>query len=220
MTIKAVLFDFDGTLADTLPLSFFAFKFIFKKYDNREVTTEELISMFGPTEDDIISINLLNKEYVAEAISEYYQIYKKDHASQVHMTDEMQKLLMYIRSNNIKMGVITGKSRAAFQISSDSLNLSHFFDIVITGDDVQKPKPNPEGIFTVLEFLGVSKDEAVFIGDSNADIKAGKAAGLRTFGVQWLSTYQSTHFEIEPDFVFTKIDQFLKILESEINQKK
>lgn len=220
MTIKAVLFDFDGTLADTLPLSFFAFKFIFKKYDNREVTTEELISMFGPTEDDIITINLLNKEYVAEAISEYYQIYKKDHASQVHMTDEMQKLLMYIRSNNIKMGVITGKSRAAFQISSDSLNLSHFFDIVITGDDVKKPKPNPEGIFTVLELLGVSKDEAVFIGDSNADIKAGKAAGLRTFGVQWLSTYQSTHFEIEPDFVFTKIDQFLKILESELNQKK
>ncbi len=73
MTIKAVLFDFDGTLADTLLLSFYAFKFIFKKYDNRDVSTEELISMFGPTEEDIISNNLLKSQGKVERHFKYPQ---------------------------------------------------------------------------------------------------------------------------------------------------
>jgi HAD superfamily hydrolase (TIGR01549 family) len=215
MTIKAVLFDFDGTLADTLPLSFYAFKYVFKKYDDREVSTDELIAMFGPTEDEIIAENLRNKEKVKEAISDYYLIYEKSHAAEVHMTDDMDQLLTYIGSNDMKIGVITGKSRKAYQISSEALKLSNFFDIVITGDDVRQPKPNPEGIFTALAYLGVSKEEAVFVGDSNADIKAGKSAGLRTYGVQWLSTYQSTHFEMEPDSIFTRVEQFHKLLEDD-----
>lgn len=215
MTIKAVLFDFDGTLADTLPLSFFAFKYVFKKYDDWEVSTDELIAMFGPTENEIIAGNLRNKENVKEAISDYYLIYEKSHAAEVHMSNDMHQLLTSLKSNGMKMGIITGKSRKAYQISSEALSLSNFFDIVITGDDVQQPKPDPEGIATALDFLSVSQEEAVFVGDSNADIKAGKAAGLRTYGVQWLSTYQSIHFEMEPDAIFTRIEQFQKLLESE-----
>ncbi|NHN32062.1 HAD-IA family hydrolase [Paenibacillus sp. S3N08] len=210
--MKAVLFDFDGTLADTLELSFYAFKRIFKKYDNREVSTEQLIAMFGPTEDGIIAENLANKQSIPQAIADYYEIYQTDHTTQVHGSDDIYKLLHYLQSNRIPMGVITGKSRKAFDISAKSLKMAHFFDIVITGDDVQKAKPDPEGIGIALAFLGVSKDEAVFVGDSHADIKAGKAAGLRTYGVQWLSTYQSIHFEVEPDLIFTKVGQFLELL--------
>lgn len=216
MTIKAVLFDFDGTLVDTLPLSFYAFQTIFSQYDDRAVSREELIAMFGPTEDDIIAINLQAKEKVGDAIADYYEIYKAGHETQVDVPEEMLQLLNYLQSQNIRIGVITGKSRKAFQLSAEALHLSHFFDVVFTGDDVQKPKPDPEGIHAALAILGVSKDEAVFLGDSNADIHAGKTAGLRTYGVQWLSTYQSTHFEREPDFIFTHIAQFRELLENEL----
>ncbi|MDR6552661.1 NUDIX hydrolase N-terminal domain-containing protein [Paenibacillus qinlingensis] len=217
MAIKAVLFDFDGTLADTLPLSFYAFKHVFKKYDDRDVSTDELIAMFGPTEDDIIAGNLRNKETVQAAIADYYHMYENHHAEEVPMSNEMYQLLTYLKTIEVKMGIITGKSRKAYQISSESLKLSNFFDIVITGDDVEQPKPHPEGIITALDFLGVTRDEAVFVGDSNADIKAGKAAGLRTYGVQWLSTYQSSHFEMEPDGLFTSVDQFHKLIKNEHN---
>jgi HAD superfamily hydrolase (TIGR01509 family) len=200
---------------DTLPLSFHAFKAVFKKYDNRDISTDELVAMFGPTEDEIIALNLKNKASVTEAIEEYYQIYRKGHDTQIPSTYEIEKLLQFIRSKRISIGVITGKSRKAFEISVEALNLSHYFDIVITGDDVLKPKPDPEGIYIALAFLSASKEDAVFIGDSHADIKAGKSAGLRTFGVQWLSTSQSTHFEIAPDLVFDRIDQFLQILHKE-----
>jgi HAD superfamily hydrolase (TIGR01509 family) len=215
MTIKAVLFDFDGTLVDTLPLSFTAFNSVFKKYNNRDVSTDEIVAMFGPTEDEIIALNLSNKEDISAAIADYYQIYREGHGTEIPSTYEIEKLLKYIKSKHLKIGVITGKSRKAFQISAEMLNLTHYFDIVITGDDVLKPKPDPEGIYTALAFLEASKEDTVFLGDSHADIKAGKSAGLRTYGVKWLSTSQSAHFEIAPDLIFDLIDQFMQVLHRE-----
>ncbi|CAH1198846.1 Pyrophosphatase PpaX [Paenibacillus plantiphilus] len=66
-----------------------------------------------------------------------------------------------------------------------------------------------------LTILETDKKDAVFLGDSNADIKAGKAAGIRTYGVQWLSTYQSSTFETPPDIIFSNIQQFIDLLRNE-----
>ncbi len=98
VTIKAVLFDFDGTLADTLPVSFKAFQSVFKKYDKRDVSREELVAMFGPTEDEIILRNLDAKGSVPEAIRDYYQLYEQGHPSQVHKSDEIERMLRTIKS--------------------------------------------------------------------------------------------------------------------------
>ncbi|OAB39253.1 hypothetical protein PMSD_04815 [Paenibacillus macquariensis subsp. defensor] len=77
LTIKSVLFDFDGTLADTLPLSFKAFRSVFLKYENKLLTDKEIIDTFGPTEEEIIGKNIFNKDLVNEAIEYYYVIFEK-----------------------------------------------------------------------------------------------------------------------------------------------
>jgi pyrophosphatase PpaX len=61
--IKAIIFDFDGTLADTLPVCFSAFQAVFRKFDNRELTPEEIKAMFGPSETGIIRRNLINTDH-------------------------------------------------------------------------------------------------------------------------------------------------------------
>jgi len=215
MSIEAVLFDFDGTLADTLPLSFKAFNTVFKTYDNRDVTNEELISMFGPTEEEIIANHFRNEDFILQAIMDYYAVYKQGHYDTIQKDEAIIDLLEQLRAKGTKIGVITGKSRRAFQISSEALNLLSYFDVVITGDDVEKPKPNPEGIYKALDILGIESSKAVFIGDSNADIVAGKSAGLRTYGVQWLSTFQSSVFDIAPDGIFKSVSEFLEIMKEE-----
>jgi pyrophosphatase PpaX len=209
LMLKAVLFDFDGTLADTLPLSFKAFKAVFAKYDGRVVTEEQLVAMFGPTEDDIIRTNLRNSAARSDAIADYYEIYKQRHTEDIPHNPEITSLLTRLKQQGTKIGVVTGKSKKAFLISSEALQLSEFFDLAITGDDVEKPKPDPEGILKALNVFGATKDEAVMIGDSNADIKAGKAAGVRSFAVQWLSVSQSCMFEIAPDLTFYHIREFM-----------
>lgn len=213
MGIKAVLFDFDGTLADTLPLSFTAFQYVFQKYEHRKVSQEEIIAMFGPTEEGIIAENFSNQANVSAAIQDYYRIYEQGHENKIS-AKEVLELLDLLHLKGIRMGVITGKSRKAYDISVYSLGMAHYFDVVITGDDVQRPKPDPEGIRTALSMLEVPKEDAIFVGDSNADIQAGKSAGVRTAGVQWLSTYQSTHFEAVPDMIFTKVQEFIDTIPS------
>lgn len=213
MTIRAVFFDFDGTVADTLPLSFRAFQEVFHRYDGRNVTKEEIIAMFGPSEEGILSQNLTRPESVPEAIRDYYEIYREGHESkECSPNPEIIELLQDLQKQGLHLAIITGKGRKSYDISAQRLGLSSYFDVVITGDDVRKPKPHPEGIERAMELLGVNAEETVFLGDSSADIQAGKEAGLRTYGVQWLSTYQSSEFEVLPDAVFRTAREFRELL--------
>ncbi|MZQ81353.1 HAD-IA family hydrolase [Paenibacillus sp. 5J-6] len=211
MKKRLILFDFDGTLADTLPASFDAFRAVFKKYDGQDVTNEQLVAMFGPTEDDIIARNFNHQEFVHEAINEYYDLYGRGHSGR-NDSNSILELLILLKENGLQVGIITGKSRRAFLISSEALKLSQYFDYVVTGDDVAKPKPDPEGIYEAMEYCGAQPEEVVFLGDSNADIRAGIAAGVQTYAVQWLPTYQSTAYEEKPDAIFKQPSEFIHLL--------
>ncbi len=213
IVIEAVIFDFDGTLADTLPVCFLAFEGVFKKFDNRAVTTEEIIAMFGPSETGIIRKNLKNNKY-EEAIELYYEIYRDQHSNIVQHNEEIKILLEHLKTNGYKLGIVTGKAKRSLDISLDCLGLKTFFDVIITGDDVELPKPDPEGIYKALEKLNVSHKEAVFLGDSEADIIAGKEANLLTIGVHWLPNIQTAEFKNQPDEKYSSVKDFLRFLSS------
>lgn len=208
IVIKAVIFDFDGTLADTLPVCFLAFESVFKKFDNREVTSDEIKAMFGPSETGIIRENLKNNNY-DEAIELYYEIYRERHENIVSDNQEINALLSMLKTKGYKLGIVTGKARKSLEISLAYLGLNNFFDVIVTGDDVEFPKPHPEGVNKALEYLKVSPNEAVFLGDSDADIMAGKQANVHTIGVHWLPNYQTIDFNIQPDEVYSNINEFL-----------
>lgn len=209
MATTLVLFDFDGTLADTLPLVLHAFRTVFRNYNHQELTDDQVLAFFGTTDDGVVERNLHDRNAVSEAIECYYDIYRKEHKARVLPDADITAMLDAFRTQGIKLGVITGKSRRAYDISAAELGLDGYFDIVVTGDDVERQKPDPEGILKALRTLGVPAEETIFLGDSSADIQAGFAAGLPTFGVHWLSTFQSAEFEREPHRIFTRVDDFL-----------
>ncbi|WP_230126432.1 HAD family hydrolase [Bacillus sp. CECT 9360] len=210
--MKAIIFDFDGTIADTLPICYYAFQSVFKEFDNKELSSDEIKEMFGPSETGIIRENLAN-ENKDEAIELFYKKYLESH-SLVKQNEEMDELLQLLKDEGIKLGIVTGKSRRSLDISLQALKLEGFFDVMITGDDVVSPKPDPEGVNKALTRLGIQKDEAIFIGDSDADIHAGLQANVYTIGVQWLPEYQTAEFTVQPNFTFTSIADFIKYLKA------
>ncbi|MEL3971218.1 HAD family hydrolase [Rossellomorea oryzaecorticis] len=212
--MKAIIFDFDGTLADTLPVCFYAFQSVFKEFDDIEVTSDEIKSMFGPSETGIIKENLKNSNF-DQAIDMYYQKYKEKHADLVKANEEMNDLLHSLKKQGYKLGIVTGKARKSLVISLDHLEMNELFDVIITGDDVSIPKPHPEGLKQALSLLNVTNDEALFIGDSDADIKAGKQANVWTVGVQWLPNYQTQDFSVQPDQTFNRVGEFIESLAGE-----
>ncbi|WLD95350.1 HAD family hydrolase [Alkalihalobacillus sp. AL-G] len=211
--IKAVIFDFDGTLADTLPICFHAFQAVFKEFDDIDITDGEIKAMFGPSETGIIKENLLNKNQ-DRAIELYYEKYTKNHRNLVPDNEEMNNLLLYLKRKGYKLAIVTGKARRSLNISLECLNMKEFFDVVITGDDVNKPKPHPEGINKALKQLNIENNEAIFLGDSDADILAGKAADIYTVGVHWLLNYQTQRFNVKPNTIFRSIKDCRQFIEN------
>ncbi|MBM7541989.1 HAD family hydrolase [Amphibacillus cookii] len=206
--MKAIIFDFDGTLADTLPVCYQAFQHVFQRYDDRLLSNQEIRAMFGPSETGIIRENLKD-ERKQEAITLFYQQYKAHHNRLVKPNADIQMMLSLLQDKGIKLAIVTGKARQSFEISVDALGLDYDFQAVITGDDVRHAKPDPEGIEKALKIMGVEAAEAIYLGDSNADIEAGKRAGVRTIGVQWLTESQTSAFSITPDAIYTSVQSFI-----------
>lgn len=209
--MKAVIFDFDGTLANTLPICFVAFQHVFKEFDNKELTEEEIKAMFGPSETGIIRENLSNGNK-DEAIEMYYKVYSQHHNRLVANDEEMNDLLTYLKESGFKIGIFTGKAKRSLDISLQALQMDGMFDVIITGDDVVQPKPDPEGLIKALSLLGIDKSQAIFIGDSDADIYAGVQANVLTVGVQWLPDFHSLEFSVEPHSVYKSVSEFMDFL--------
>lgn len=212
MNFQTVLFDFDGTLANTLPLCFESLRRVFAEYDGNMLTNADIVDLFGPTEEEIIRLHLQQKESAERAVADFYALYEGLHRSLVEPHQDIHSLLHELKGHGVKLGIVTGKGRKSLDISLRQLGLADLFDVTITGDDVKKPKPDPEGVLSALSQLNAGKDTAVFVGDSNADIHAGKSAGLPVIGVRWLEVVQSPVFEVEPDWVVSDVEGFSRVV--------
>lgn len=209
--MKAVLFDFDGTIADTLPLIFHAFRKVFAKYTGQTYSDADIVGMFGPPEKGMIRARIQPIHWEA-ALHDFLQFYDDEHERLVKAYPDIVNILQLLKDKGLLLGVVTGKGRDSANISLRHLDLAPFFDVIITGDDVAEPKPDPEGLLKAAGRLGVQPAEAVYVGDSNSDIVAGKRAGMGTIGVNWLSTSQSEVFSEQPDVFFDTFQPFRKWL--------
>jgi len=216
--LRAIIFDFDGTLANTLPICYYAFQSVFREFDHKELSSKEIKAMFGPSEVGIIRENLIH-ENIEAAIQLFYSEYSVKHTDLVKPNHEINNLLKELKESGIKLGIFTGKVRRSLDISLKALQMDGIFDVIITGDDVVKPKPDPEGLAKALTFLNVDKSEALFIGDSDADIYAGLSAEVCTVGVQWLPDYQTVEFSHSPNYIIRSVNEFMNIIKEGVSNE-
>ena len=217
--ITAVLFDFDGTLADTLPICIRGIAEAFEKFDGRKLAAKDVVAMFGPTEANIIRLNLANRAAAEEGVALFLACYEQEHDKMVKPNERILDMLARLKKEGYKLGIVTGKGRATLDISLAKLGMADYFDVTVSGDEMTRPKPDPEGVLTALHALGAKPEEAIFAGDSEADMRAGKAAGVFTVGVHWLEHIQTAEFETKPDLYVTRTEQLLDWLAAEAELK-
>jgi len=204
---EAFIFDFDGTIADTYPVIMNAFNAFAIKYTGREWNIDEIVGLFGPPESDIIG-NLVCDELREEAIEYYYCAYQDLHNGDI-LYEGMDELLAHLEDNGIGMAIFTGKGRRSTDITLKKLNLEKKFRPVVTGDDVNRGKPHPEGLLKVLDELKVAPDKTAMIGDHRSDILAGKAAGVFTVGALWHGYDNDALLRAGPDEAFESPNELL-----------
>ena len=194
---EAVIFDLDGTLADTIPLIAVSFNAAVGPVMGRDFTLEEVIAKFGLPDSAMLRREVGDERW-AEVNERYHQNYHALH-SMVTVFDGVREMLDALVMADVPMGIMTGKGRRTADITLGALAWDMYFGAVITGDEAVRPKPAPDGPLEVARMLGVEAGRCAFVGDAPADIKAGRAAGMRTIAAGWHSVYREKVRALRPD---------------------
>jgi pyrophosphatase PpaX len=207
--LKGIIFDIDGTLTSTNELIFKSFNHIAINYLDRTFTDKEIIALFGPTEDVILK-EWCGKNFEA-AKKDYYEFYKSHHHI-AKLYPGIKKLLDYLKSKRILLSIFTGKGRQASLITLEELNIINYFDLIVTGDDVANHKPSSEGIMKFVNEYNLNKEEVLMIGDSVADVRASKEAGIRIASALWDSYAAEKIKNLGSDYYFNTVAELREFL--------
>jgi beta-phosphoglucomutase len=179
--IKAVLFDMDGVLIDAQEWHYEALNevlLIFGYQITREMHEERYDGLTTLKKLQMLTNEVGLPEHIHEMINRVKQDRTLRIAAQKCFPNvSHQVLISKLRYKNIKVGVVTNSIRQTTEFMLTYAGLLDSVDVLVTNQDVQDPKPNPECYFTAMEILGVLPEETVIIEDSPYGIMAAKASG-------------------------------------------
>lgn len=182
--MKAVLFDYDGTIMDTEPAIMASYRHLFRTYRTEEEFTEELqTAVLGPSLNEMAEKLFPDRD--PDQMVEEYRVYQRTKAMDlIHLMPGATELLQLLKAASIPVGLVSARVTDSMQRHLRHFNLEGCFDTVVGQDMVRNGKPDPEGIHLALSRLNLraSDGEMFYIGDSITDIAAGKNAGISTIG--------------------------------------
>jgi len=183
---KLIIFDFDGTLADTDEMIVRSMYYIYDKYnDGKRKSREEICYFSGPPiretlkkELPHVDINLLMEEFKNKSISLY--------PTCMFMYENEMDVLKRLKEQGYILAVLTNKITKTTNYCLKLLDLDNIMNVVVGSSDVSNPKPYPEGIFKVMELSHVTdKNIVIYIGDNASDILTAVNAGVDSILVTW-----------------------------------
>ncbi len=200
---KGIIFDIDGTLTSTNELIYASFNHILQKYEGITYSDEQIIALFGPTEEQILVRWYPDK--AEEVVEEYFDFYKNELPEMASAYDGIHNLLEIISKKNIPLGIFTGKGRRAAELTLEGLGLRDYFTYFASGDDVENHKPAADGIVNYLKTYNFQPHEVLMIGDAPADIKAARSAGTPVASVVWDSYAKDEVLKLNSELVFYSV---------------
>ncbi len=207
----SVIFDLDGTLADTLPTVIRIFNQLAASRLGRELSLGDLLPYFGPPETEIFKHFFPDEEEHRLIVAEFYRLCQAD-GSAIKPFAGIRELLVKLNGMGLQLAVYTGASTRAARIRLEHAGLLGFFSEVMGGDQVSNYKPHPEGVIKLLERFGVAPQAALFVGDSPADIVAGRGAGTAVAAVSWGASPPEVLAAAEPDYLIDNPETLLTII--------
>lgn len=209
--LKAVIFDMDGTICDTLPLCITAFKKAIEPLAGKNLSDEEIIATFGPSEEGTIHA-LLPHSY-DQGLADYLQHYRLLHEMCPTPFDGIVDIIRFLKANHVIVALVTGKGRKSCDISLSYFGIADCFDMIETGSPEGQRKT--EGMQDVLKQFGLMPREAVYVGDAVSDIHCARRAGMPIVAAAWASTAEPDELQkLHPDKLFDSVHQFKSYLET------
>lgn len=215
--IKGVLFDFDGTLADTNHLIFESYRHTYKTLFNKSITDEFILSCYG--RPLIIAFGEHHGTDMAKKMIEVYRKFnQREHDRLIKSFDGVNEGLSELKKMGLKIAIVTSKSKNMIGRGIKILGINKYFDAIITPENTEIHKPNPEPALKACEVLGLNPDKCIMVGDSIFDIMCGKAADMLSVGVSYSLTPKKELLAHNADHIINSISELPNLIDK-INNK-
>lgn len=215
--IKAIIFDMDGTILDTIKDIAGAVNYILEKYEKPVRTVDEVKSFVGNGLRRTLELSLgdmENKDEFIDSIytefTEYYKVHSSDNTKPY---DGIVDAIKILKEKGYKTAVVSNKRQEAVEELCVKF-YEGLFDIAIGEQDGLKIKPDPAMVNKALDYLGVTNEEAVYIGDSEVDIKTAVNSGLKGIYVSWGFRGAKLLMENGAKVVVANPEELLKVIAS------
>ena len=184
---SAVLFDLDGTLADTVELILRCFRHTLQVHRGEAPPDDAWLSGIGTPLRDQLRAFTDDPDEVERMAATYRDFQGSIHDENVAPYDGAVAMVTELGARGVPVAVVTSKSRGMAERTLARCGFGGLYQVLVGADDVTRGKPHPEPVFLALDRLGLSAGDGpvLFLGDSPFDLRAGRAAGVRTAAALW-----------------------------------
>lgn len=220
--IKAVVFDYDGTLVDTLEQIHIIGNVTLKEFSLNEVSIENYKKYIGNGAKKLINRLILEtfnptEEYIEKVLFRYLQLYDEMQNDGLVIFDGITDLLMSLNNMQIKIAILSNKPERHVKSGAKKLFNEVEIDAIVGGEREFPLKPDPKSLLYVIENLSCDKSEVLYAGDGDADVLVAKNAGVTSVSALWgyrskeeLEKVGAFYFARTPDDIISLIDNLNK----------
>jgi pyrophosphatase PpaX len=211
---RGVLFDLDGTLADTVELILLSFRHTMETHLGEVPPESRFLETIG-TPLPVQLLDFARDEAQRLAMLETYVAFQgARHDDMVRAFPGAVDVIAALRARGTRVGVVTSKGRNIARRTLAACGLEGSLDYLVCGDEVERGKPDPEPVLRALDALelGSRASEVVFVGDSPHDLRAGRRAGTQTAAVGWGPIDRRVLEAEAPNFFLERMEDVLQIV--------
>ena len=193
--LRAVIFDFDGVITDSEILHLRAFNQSLAQY-GIEITKNDYYTMYlGFNDTDCYKLLIekgllkMDEQQINTLMIQKKKIFEQLAKAEGKMIEGVRDFLNMLEQNNIPMAICSGSLLTEVEMVLEDARLRHLFEVVVSGEQVKKGKPDPEGFLLSLQRLNENREnpimanQCIVIEDSHWGLEAAKAAGMHTIAV-------------------------------------
>ena len=220
---KCCIFDLDGTLLDTLSALTYSCNLTLEALGLTPVERERYKFLVGDGAGKLVERALTEgpndrPDLYEEAIALYQKNFEKHCMYEVRPYAGILELLAYLKQAGIKISVLSNKPHERTIENIETVFGKGYFDYIQGERESEgiKRKPDPSGVYQIMNYFNLNREECLYIGDTNTDMQTGKNAGLDTVGVTWGFRPESELVAFHPEYVAHVPADIQKAIESKI----
>ncbi len=209
--LKAIIFDLDGTLVDSLPYHHESWRIFFKNNNLEENDFSEILKEYkgGGTLELMTSVfgDTYTRDELKKMSDDKEVIFRNIYKSKIYPIEGLNKFLDNLKENNILLSIGSNAIRKNVLMTIQELGITNYFSSIICGDEVSRGKPDPEMYLKTLSNLKVSNNECIIFEDSIEGVEAARNADIKVVGV----TSSQSSEKLKSVGAFKTINDYTKI---------